>query len=83
MVQLVCCAIASTTDGVTPAMRLDGGVRTDGERRTARRHGRSSGDRRMDADCPATSFTAASTAAPAMMDTVVGSASGGRQERRV
>jgi hypothetical protein len=34
MVQLVCCAIASTTDGVTPAMRLDGGARTDGEWRT-------------------------------------------------
>jgi hypothetical protein len=26
MVQLVCCAIASTTDGVTPVMRLDGVV---------------------------------------------------------
>jgi hypothetical protein len=24
MVQLVCCAIVSTTDGETPAMRLDG-----------------------------------------------------------
>jgi hypothetical protein len=27
MVQLVCCAIASMTDGVTPTMRLDGGAR--------------------------------------------------------
>ena len=25
MVQLVCCAIASTMNGVTPVMRLDGG----------------------------------------------------------
>jgi hypothetical protein len=33
MVRLVCCAIASTTDSVTPAMRLDGGTRTDDERR--------------------------------------------------
>jgi hypothetical protein len=43
-------------------MRLDGRARMDGELRTARRHGRSSGDRRMDADYPATSFTAASWA---------------------
>jgi hypothetical protein len=62
MVQLVCCAIASTTDGVTPAMRLNGGARTDVERRMARRHRQSSGERRMDADYPATSFTAASWA---------------------
>jgi hypothetical protein len=35
-----CCAIASTKDGVTLAMRLDGGARTDGERRgqTPTRH---------------------------------------------
>jgi hypothetical protein len=58
----VCCAIVSTTDGVTPAMRLDGRARMDGELRTAHRHERSSGDRRMDADYPATSFTAASWA---------------------
>jgi hypothetical protein len=30
-----CCTVASTTDGVTPVLRLDGGARTDGERRTA------------------------------------------------
>jgi hypothetical protein len=34
MVQLVCCAITSTTDDVTPVMCLDGGARMDGERRT-------------------------------------------------
>jgi hypothetical protein len=28
MVQLVCCVVASTVDGVIPAMRLDGGART-------------------------------------------------------
>jgi hypothetical protein len=30
-----CCTVASTTDGVTPVLRLDSGARTDGERRTA------------------------------------------------
>jgi hypothetical protein len=34
MVQLVCCVVASTADGVIPAMRLDGGARTP-----ARLHG--------------------------------------------
>jgi hypothetical protein len=28
MVQLVCCVVASTADGVIPAMRSDGGART-------------------------------------------------------
>jgi hypothetical protein len=41
MVQLVCCAIASTTDGVTLAMRSDGGARI-----LVRLHGRRDGLRR-------------------------------------
>jgi hypothetical protein len=59
MVQLVCCVVASMANGVVPAMRSDGGARTSARLhgwRTARKHGRSSGEQRMDADCPKTSW---------------------------
>ena len=59
MVQLVCCVVASTANDVVPAMRSDGGPQTSMRLhgwRTACKHGRSSGEQRMDADCPATSW---------------------------
>jgi hypothetical protein len=59
MVQLVCCVVASTANGVVPAMRSDGGARTSMSLhgwRTECKHGRSSGEQWMDAYCPATSW---------------------------
>jgi hypothetical protein len=61
MVQLVCCVVASTVDGVIPVMPSDGGkrppVKPHGWRTTYGAQARaSSGGQRMDTDCPATSW---------------------------